>query len=89
MDNIDRVKPFYKVTVKVKNKHKAFWVNVLELASSFIHLKGAEIEETSNAGTLEEAKALLETNNQVEKYYPWDSVVEIDLKRFLKSTQTQ
>lgn len=82
--NLDRIKPFYIITVKIKTLHKIFLANVFEPSSAFIHFKGIEIADAATVNSLESALALFAETDMVEKYYPWTSVAEVDLKRFLK-----
>ena len=77
------VKPFYIIEVKVKTKYKAYLSNYCDMLQSYIHFQGVEIEETTEVNSLEDANTILE-GNKIEVYYPWQSVVNIELKRILK-----
>lgn len=86
-NNLERVKPFYKIEVKSKTKYKTFWATYCEISTSYVHLKGVELTEETDVKTHEQACLLLQEKETVEKYYPWSSIVEMELKRFLKKTE--
>jgi hypothetical protein len=77
------VKPFYIIEVKIKTKYKTYLSNYCDMLQSYIHFQGVEIEETTKVNTLEDANTILE-GNKTEVYYPWQSIVNIELKRLLK-----
>ena len=77
------VKPFYIIEVKVKTKYKTYLSNYCDMLQSNIHFQGVEVEEGKEINSLEDANTILE-GYKTEVYYPWSSVVSIDLKRLLK-----
>lgn len=80
-----KVKPFYTIKVKVKTKYKTYLSDFCDMSQNFIHFQGNEMEEDQEPpASLDEAEAILGNGNKVERYYPWTSVVNIDLKRLLK-----
>lgn len=82
--NLERVKPYYKIEVKIKTKYKTYWSDFCDLSNNYIHFQGVEIEEGLEVTTQETAVSLLKDVTKVDLYYPWASVVNIELKRFLK-----
>jgi len=83
--NLDRVKPWYIVEIKYKTKYKRYLANSFDGAASFVHFKCVEISDDLVIDSLEMALKLFVDNQQLEKFYPWSSIVDVDLKRFLKN----
>lgn len=80
-----KVKPFYRIEVKVKTKYKTYLSDFCDISQHYIHFQGVELDEWQEPpSSLDEADAILTKGNKVEVYYPWISVVNIDLKRLLK-----
>ena len=80
-----KVKTFYTIEVKVKTKYKTYLSDFCDMSQNYIHFQGVETEEAQEPPTfLDEADTILKNGNKVEVYYPWTSVVNIDLKRLLK-----
>jgi len=83
-NNLERVKPFYRIEVKEKTKYKTYFASNCDISQAFINLHGVEIESEAEIKSLEEANNILETKETVDIYYPWSSVISMTLKRFLK-----
>ena len=84
MNNLDRIKPFYVIDVKVKTKYKTYLSNLCDITTSYISFQGVEIEEGSSIETYEDGMKILEEGQKADMFYPWSSIISINLKRLLK-----
>ncbi len=88
VNNTNRVLSIYYVEVKVKTKYKTFMSTGVNLHANHISFKGLQIEgiqsvESTGIDSCEKAKQMIDDSDNVfERHYPWNSVVEITLKRY-------
>ncbi len=83
-ENIDRLKPIAFIEVKYKKGFLNFIAMTFDHGNSYLHFKGVEVEDLNVVLNYDRAVELCMSKDAVEKYFPWESVVQVTLKRLPK-----
>lgn len=82
--NIERIKPYFVIEVQLKGEYKTYLSQSLSANPSYIYFHGVELRDNKIIDTYENVTSLLNSLEQVDKYFAWSSVVEITSKRLVK-----
>lgn len=82
--DLRKVKSYHIIDIKYKTKYKKFITTSNNFATftNFVTFKGAEINADFDLTNLENIKEFLKNTEVVERYYPWISIIEIQIKRY-------
>jgi len=83
---IKKVKSYHLIDIKYKTKYRRFIAlsNSFTAQTNFIAFKGAEIDKEVEINNIEDVKKIFENTENIERYYPWTSIVEIQVKRYIE-----
>jgi hypothetical protein len=82
-----KIKTFSIIEVKYKTKYKKFITTThLLTEANYISFKGVEIDNNEDLNDINKLMDImqesLEKGEYIERYFPWSSIVEVQIKRY-------
>jgi len=85
MAGLQKVTSVHIIDVKYKSKYKTLICTTNFVAqTNYITFKGVEVDKDADLSNLQSINEIIENGDVTERYFPWSSIVEIQIKRYVQ-----